>query len=178
MVSLDGFFEGSNKEIDWHTVDSEFNAYAIDFLQHLDTLLFGRVTYELMASYWPSQDALSDDPIVANLMNSIQKVVVSNSLKKAEWNNTQLIKENIVEEIRKLKNQKGKDIAIFGSSDLALSLIEADLIDEFRIIISPTVIGEGKSLFAGIGHRLHFKLTKSQTFSSGNVLLHYERKVN
>jgi len=82
------------------------------------------------------------------------------------------------EEIRKLKNQNGKDIAIFGSSDLALSLIEGNLIDEFRIIISPTVIGDGKSLFAGVGHRLHLKLIKSKVFDSGNVLLYYEKKNN
>ncbi|MFI5135213.1 MAG: dihydrofolate reductase family protein, partial [Chitinophagales bacterium] len=171
---LDGFFEGPNKEIDWHNVDAEFNDYAINFLKSLDALLFGRVTYELMAGYWPSQDALTNDPVVAGLMNGLQKIVCSHSLEKVDWNNSRLLKENIPEEIRKLKNQSGKDIAIFGSSDLSLTLIENDLIDEFSIFVNPVLLGNGKRLFRGLKSKVNLKLLSTKVFNSGNVLLCYQ----
>ncbi len=121
MVTLDGFFEGSNREIDWHNVDDEFNKFAVDQLNSVDILLFGRVTYELMVSYWPTPAATNDDPIVAEKMNSMPKIVFSRTLKKAEWNNTRLIKENIAEEISKLKQQPGKDLIIFGCQTRIIS---------------------------------------------------------
>ena len=94
MVTLDGFFEGPNREINWHHVDEEFNEFAIDQLDSADGLLFGRVTYEMMASYWPTPAARTNDPIVAGKMNALPKFVFSRTLKKAEWNNTKLVKEN------------------------------------------------------------------------------------
>ena len=174
MITLDGFFEGPNREIDWHTVDEEFNEYAIELLNSVDVLLFGRVTYELMASYWPTPSATTDDPIVADKMNNLPKIVFSKTLKKTEWKNTRLVKENIAEEITKLKYQPGKDLAMFGSSDLALSLIQMGLIDEYRIIVNPVVLGNGKSLFKGINEKLNLKLLKTKTFRSGNVVLYYQ----
>ena len=174
LVSLDGFFEGPNREIDWHNVDEEFNEFAIDQLNSMDVLLFGRVTYELMASYWPTPAALRDDPIVAGKMNALPKIVVSKTLDKAEWNNTRLIKDHVAEEITKLKQQPGKDMAIFGSSDLAISLTGFGLIDEYRVMVNPVVLGSGKSLFQGIQDRLQLKLVKTKIFRSGNVLLYYE----
>lgn len=176
MVTLDGFFEGPNREIDWHNVDQEFNDYAIDLLNHVDVLLFGRVTYELMASYWPTPSATTDDPIVADKMNSLSKIVFSKTLEKADWNNTRLVKENIPEEISKLKQSlpgQDKDLAIFGSSDLALTFIQHNLIDEYRIIVNPIVLGKGKTLFKGLKDKLDLKLLKTKTFNSGNVLLYY-----
>ncbi len=137
LISLDGFFEGPNKELDWHNVDAEFNEFAIQQLDSIDMILFGRITYELMASYWPGEEAIKDDPEVANRMNSIQKIVFSKTMLKAQWNNTTLIKDKAPEEVAKLKNQPGKDIAIFGSFGLALTLIPDRLIDEFRIMINP-----------------------------------------
>lgn len=174
MISLDGFFEGPEREIDWHNVDDEFNAYAIDFLDSVDTLMFGRVTYELMAGYWPTEDAIKNDPkAVAERMNNLSKIVFSNTLEKAEWNNTRLIRKNIVEEVSRLKLEPGKNIAIFGSSDLALSLIPSGLIDEFHILVNPVVLGKGKSLFKGTKTRFKLKLLRTRTFKSGNVLLCY-----
>src|SRR5947209_13503348 len=102
MVTLDGFFEGPNQEIDWHNVDEEFNEFAIQQLNDLDTLLFGRVTYQLMASYWPTPIAIENDPIVADKMNTVPKIVFSKTLDKAEWINSRLVKENSAEEISKL----------------------------------------------------------------------------
>jgi dihydrofolate reductase len=102
QISLDGYFEGPNREIDWHNVDDEFNEYDNEFLSTVDTLIFGRVTYELMASYWPSVSAITNDPIIANWMNNLPKIVFSKTLGKVDWNNTRLVKENIYEEISQL----------------------------------------------------------------------------
>jgi dihydrofolate reductase len=174
LTTLDGFYEGPNKEIDWHNVDEEFNEFAIEQLNSVDVLLFGRVTYELMASYWPTPAATTNDPIVADKMNGLPKIVFSKTLSSVEWQNTRLVKENIAEEISKLKQQPGKDLIIFGSSDLAVTLIQHGLIDEYRIMVNPVVLGNGKSLFKGINHKLNLKLLKTKTFRSGNVLLYYQ----
>jgi dihydrofolate reductase len=178
MISLDGFFEGPGQDLSWHNVDDEFNEFAIDQLREVDTLLFGRVTYQGMASYWPTESAISDDPIVAGLMNSLPKIVFSTTLDSVEWNNAKLVKVNIVEEISKLKQQPGKEIAIFGSSELAAALAGHGLIDEYRIMVNPVVLGAGKPLFKGTGKRLNLKLLKTKTFDSGNVLLYYEPDKN
>jgi dihydrofolate reductase len=175
MISLDGYFEGPERDISWHNVDEEFNNYAIDLLNNVDTLLFGRITYQLMAEYWPSQEAITNDPIVAERMNSLAKITFSRTLDKVEWKNSRLVKGTIPEEIMKLKKQAGKDIALFGSSNLALTFIEHNLIDEFRIMVNPVVLGKGTPLFNGIKEKLPLKLIKSKTFDSGNVLLYYSR---
>ena len=174
MVSLDGFFEGPNHEIDWHNVDGEFNEFAIEQAKDVGTILFGRRTYELMASYWPTESAMKDDPVVAGMMNNTPKIVFSRTLAEAEWNNTRLVKGNVGEEVSKLKRMPGKDVAIFGSSDLAVSLAKDGLIDEFRIMVNPVVLGGGKRLFEGMEDKLSLKLVKTRTFKSGNVLLYYQ----
>jgi dihydrofolate reductase len=174
LVTLDGYFEGPNRDISWHNVDEEFNEFAVDFLSSVDTLLFGRVTYELMASYWPTPDAIKDDPIVAEKMNALAKIVFSRTLDTVGWDNTRLVKENGAEELLKLKQQPGKDLALFGSSDLALTFIQHGLIDEYRIMVNPVILGNGKPLFKGIKDGLKLKLTKTKTFRNGNVLLYYE----
>ena len=174
MISVDGFFEGPNRELDWHVVDKDFVNYAIDLLNSVDTLLFGRVTYQMMAEYWPTPSAIEDDPIVAERMNFLPKIVFSPTLEKAEWQNSMLVKGNIAEEVTKLKHQPGKDMAIFGSSDLAVALTKLGLIDEYRIIVNPVVLGDGKTLFKGLNERLKLKLIETKTFSSGTVLLCYQ----
>jgi dihydrofolate reductase len=176
LISLDGYFEGPDRNIDWHNVDEEFNEFAIQQTGEFGALLFGRVTYDLMASYWPTDAAKHDDPDVAGLMNRLPKIVFSKTLNKVEWENTKLVKDNFVEEVTKLKEQAGKDIAIFGSSDLAVTFIDLGLIDELRIMVNPVVLGDGKTLFSGIKSKLNLKLIKTRTFQSGNVLLYYEVK--
>lgn len=173
LISIDGYFEGPDREIDWHNVDDEFNQYAIGFLNSIDTLIFGRVTYELMAGYWPTEAALAHDPVVAGKMNRMAKIVFSKTLKKADWNNTTLIREDIAEKVEVLKKLEGKDIAIFGSSDLGVALISAGLIDELSILVNPVVLGKGKTLFRGINSRLDLTLLGTKVFRSGNVLLSY-----
>jgi dihydrofolate reductase len=173
MTTLDGFFEGTNQDISWHRVDDEFNEFAIHQLREVDTLLFGRVTYQGMASYWPTEFAINDDPVVAGLMNSLPKIVFSKTIDKAEWNNSRLVRENVVEEVSKLKQQAGKDIAIFGSSDLAVTLAQSGLIDEYRIIVNPVFLGSGTPLLKGIKEKLNLKLLNARVFKSGNILLYY-----
>ena len=173
MMTLDGFFEGSSKwDISWHNVDDEFNEFAIAQLNEIGTLLFGRVTYEGMASYWSSPDGLKDDPIVAGLMNRIPKIVFSKTLTKAEWENTKLVRDNIVEEILKLKQQSDKDIAVFGSANLMSELMRMDLIDEHRVMVNPVILGSGTPLFQ-TKDKLALKLLRTKTFKNGNVLLYY-----
>lgn len=175
LTSLDGYFEGPNRNIDWHHVDDEFNEFAIEQLNTVNTLLFGRVTYELMSSYWPTPTAIKDDPIVAGKMNSLPKIVFSKTLSKADWQNTRLIKSKFVEEISRLKKQSDKDNFIFGSSDLAVSLMDHGLVDEYRIMVNPVILGEGKPLFKGLKNKLELKFLKTRLFKSGNVLIYYEK---
>ncbi len=174
MVTLDGYFEGSNHELDWHNVDEEFNEFAIKQLSEIGTLLFGRKTYQMMASYWTSPMAMEDDPIVAGKMNSMKKLVASKTLSKADWSNTKVISNNLADEISALKKQSGKDIAIFGSADLMSSLIDQNLVDEYRIIINPVILGSGRTLFHDLKSRINLRLVETRTFKSGNILLVYQ----
>jgi dihydrofolate reductase len=174
LVTLDGFVAGLKGEIDWHNVDEEFNEFAIKQLDAASGLVFGRVTYELMASYWPTPAAIKDDPIVADKMNHLPKIVFSKTLTTADWNNTRLIKDHVAEEITKMKQEAGKDLFLFGSADLASTLIRLGLIDEYRIMMNPVVLGSGKPLFKGLNARLELKLEKAKIFGSGNVLLYYQ----
>lgn len=173
VVTLDGYTEGPNGEFDWPNVDDEFNEFAISQLNDIDTLLFGRVTYEGMASYWPTPAAIEDDPAITDMMNSVPKVVFSTTLDKADWENTTLVKGNVADEISKLKQQPGKDLAVFGSSDFTVSLLEQGLVDDLRVLVNPILLGAGKSLFTGLDNRVPLKLQTTTTFSSGNVLLSY-----
>ncbi len=182
LVTLDGYFEGPNRDISWHNVtssdgsemDAEFNEYAVEMLNSVDTLLFGRVTYELMAGYWPTPDAMKNDPLVAERMNNLSKIVFSRTLDKVEWNNSRLVKSNIEAEIQKMKKLPGKDIVILGSGSIVSELAQRGLIDEYRIMVNPIVLGHGNSMFKGIKDRLNLKLIKTKTFKSGNVLFYYE----
>ncbi len=181
MVSLDGYFEAPNHDLSWHVVDEEFNDFASEQMRESDTILFGRRTYQLMESFWPSKEGLEDDPVVANLMNETPKIVVSKSLKNVveteEWKNVRLINESVEEEIRKLKKEKGGDIMLLGSSNLCVSLLEWGLLDEMRLMINPVVIGKGTPLFHGLKNKVDLQLTKSRNFASGNVLLTYTPEV-
>lgn len=174
MTTLDGYIAGPNDEIDWHQVDEEFNEFAVEQLKSMGVLLFGRMTYEGMASYWPTPAASTDDPAVAGMMNTLPKIVFSRTLEKAEWQNTRLIKDNIAEEITKLKAQPGQDLIILGSSHLTASFINLGLLDELRIMVNPVILGDGKSLFDGVTEHLKLRLLKTRVFGNGNVLHYYQ----
>lgn len=174
MVSLDGYFEGPNHDLGWHKVDEEFNGFALKQLDETGMLLFGRRTYELMAGYWPTDPAKTDDPLVAERMNGIQKIVASRTLGSVGWENSALIKGDVAQEISRLKGAPGKDIGIFGSNALCVSLMREGLVDEFRIMVNPVAIGAGTPLFKGIEGKFGLKLIKTKKFKSGNMLLSYE----
>ncbi|MCX9025467.1 MAG: dihydrofolate reductase family protein [Candidatus Methanoperedens sp.] len=182
MVSLDGFFAGMNGEIDWHIVDEEFNQYAIDLLNTVDTILFGRVTYQLFEGYWPAAalnpSTSKSDIEIAHKINNNTKIVFSNTLENVRWKNTMLVKEVIPEEIAKMKQHPGKDLVIYGSGSIVSTFAQLGLIDEYRIIVNPVVLGSGKPLFKGIKDRINLKLLKTKMFSSGNVLLVYKPAKN
>jgi dihydrofolate reductase len=173
MVSLDGYFAGPDGNLDWHVVDDEFNAFARKQLDEMDTLLFGRVTYEGMASYWPTEAAMTDDPEIAAAMNRLPKVVFSYTLTTVDWSNSRLARDDLAEEITRLKVQPGKDMVIFGSGEIVSALARLDLIDEYRLFVCPVVLSSGKSLFAGLSDTLNLKLLKAQPFASGVILLYY-----
>lgn len=154
-------------------VDEEFNEFAVRQLDEVDTLVFGRVTYEGMASYWPTPEAEQDDPRVASMMNGLPKIVVSRTLERADWANTRVVRDDIAGELAGLKQRPGKDVAIFGSSALTASLIEAGLVDEVWIMVAPVVLGAGKSLFRTAGRRIAMRLADTRRFAAGNVLLTY-----
>ena len=174
LVTLEGYFEGPGKDISWHNVDAEFNDYAIEMLNSADTLLFGRVTYERMANFWPTPGAIRTDPVVAGKMNSLPKVVFSRTLKKTGWNNTRLVSANIEEEVQKMKGQPGKDIVLLGSGSIMSQFAQRGLIDEYRLMVNPIILGSGTPLFKDIKDRLELKLTRAKPFRNGNVLLYYE----
>jgi dihydrofolate reductase len=174
LISVDGFFEGTNKwDIGWHRVDREFNEFAIDQLKHAGGLIFGRVTYQGMASYWPTPEANKNDPDVAGLMNSIPKYVFSKTLDKLEWQNSQLVTDEAAQALKTLKDQPGKDLLIFGSANLASTFTKNGLIDEYRLMVNPIVLGKGGPVFDGNDGILKFELADLKTFQNGNVLLYY-----
>lgn len=173
LISANGFYERGPWELDWHSVDEEFNEFAIAQLDSVGTLLFGRATYEGMAAYWTTADAIASDPEVAGRMNSIEKIVFSKSLTEARWSNTRLVGGNAVEEVSALRSREGRDMLVMGSSDLAASLAEHGLIDEFRILVVPIVLPRGKPLFAGATRDLRMRLVSTRSFANGNVLLTY-----
>jgi dihydrofolate reductase len=173
VVTIDGYYEGPNGEFDWPVVDEEFNEFGLQQLEEVDTLLFGRVTYEGMAAYWPTPAAEQDDPRVAAKMNTLPKLVVSRTLDRADWANTRIVKDDVAAELTRLKQRPGKDIAIFGSSDLVVSLLGMGLVDELRIMVHPVVLGAGKSLFRTAPERFSLRLVEARPFRSGSVLLTY-----
>jgi dihydrofolate reductase len=179
-VSLDGFVAGVNGEMSWITMDDEIFEDAIALASTTDAALYGRTTFQMMESYWPtvlkSDTATKNERQHAEWVENINKIVFSTSMKKAEWNNTRLIAKNIKEEVIKLKRQGGKNMMIFGSPRLTHSFMQMGLIDEYRINLNPVVLGEGIPLFINLSDRTNLKLINAKTFEAGVVGLHYETK--
>ncbi len=179
-VSLDGFTTNSNGTLDWITVGEEFFDYAGKRAQEADTAIYGRGTYENMESYWPTA-ADQPNPTKHDLEHSawyksVQKIVVSKTLKSSDVKNAEIISENLPVEIRKLKEVDGKEIVMFGSPTLTRSLMEENLIDEYWLFVNPILLGNGIPLFKNLSREIRLKLKFSKTFASGVVCLHYELK--
>jgi dihydrofolate reductase len=173
MTSADGYHADPGDALEWHNVDEDFSQFALAQLRDAGTLVFGRVTYEGMAAFWPTPAGEQSDPDVATAMNTTPKIVISRTLSQATWAGTQIISNHAEEALAKLKQQPGKDIVIPGSSTLTASLLQTGLLDELRIMVNPVILGRGRSLFAG-AEQTGLKLVKTQQFSSGNVLLCYQ----
>ncbi len=178
MVSVDGYFAGPNGEIDWHVVDDEFNQYAIELLKSVDTLIFGRITYDLMYDYWPK--AHEDPKItpadleVAEYMNKLHKIVFSEKEVRLDWDTATVHHTINPADITAWKSQPGKDMVIFGSGTIVKQCTELGLIDEYRFIVAPVILGKGRSMFEGLAKSLKLDLLKSQTLGSGNIILFYQ----
>lgn len=177
FVSLDGVIEdpgGAEKfEHGGWTIpywSDEIGAFKLHELMTSDALLLGRVTYEGFAAAWPGQ---ADEAGFADRMNNLPKYVVSTTLDKADWNNSTIISGNVAEEVANLKEQPGQDILINGSGKLIQSLMPDNLIDEYRLLVYPIVLGSGKRLFQG-GIDTTLKLVESRAFDSGVILLRYQ----
>jgi dihydrofolate reductase len=174
-VSLDGYFVDKKGDMRWaHKQDPEWNEFVAGNARGGGVLLFGRVTYEMMATYWPTPMAAQNSPAVAERMNNLQKVVFSRTLDKASWNNTKLVKGDLATEVRKMKQEPGEGLVIMGSGTIVSQLAQEGLIDEFQIVVCPIVIGSGRTLFEGVKEKLSLKLTKSRTFGNGNVYTCYQ----
>jgi dihydrofolate reductase len=175
MVSLDGFFVDRKGDMSWaHKNDAEWNAFVGENASGNGVLVFGRITYELMASYWPTPMALQNSPVVAKGMNDLPKIVFSRTLDNASWSNTKLVKGDLAGEVRRLKKESGPDMVILGSGSIVSQLAQQNLIDEYQIALSPIVLGNGRTMFEGVKEKLNLKLTKSRTFGNGTVFACYQ----
>ncbi len=169
LMTLDGFFEGPNRDISWHfdVWGEELERLSIEQLKSAGGLMFGLVTYQLMAKHWPNATGE-----VADFMNALPKYVFSRKLMRSDWANTQMFGADMPDSVARLKRENARDIFLFGSADLAGSLIPRGLIDEFRIAVNPIILGGGTPLFKQ-GERVKLKPLGNQVLSSGIVILRY-----
>jgi dihydrofolate reductase len=175
-VSLDGYFVDAHGDMSWaHNAapDEEWHAFVEDNARGGGVLAFGRITYELMAGYWPTPIAQEDDPVVAERMNNGPKLVFSRTLTEASWNNTRVVADAVAE-IRRLRGASGPGLAIVGSGTIVSQLARERLVDEYQVVVVPVVLGVGRTMFDGVGERLGVRLTGTRRFANGNVVLTYE----
>jgi dihydrofolate reductase len=179
QISIDGYFKTPSGDIGWmHQPDhdQEFAQFTNDNAAGEGTLVFGRNTYDMMASFWPTPAAAKQFPEVARHMNSRAKVVFSKTLQKASWDNTTIVKDDPVAAITKMKHEPGDTMVIMGSGSIVSQLTRAGLIDEYQIMVLPVVLGEGKTMFDGANQILNMTLTSSRAFKNGKAFLVYEPK--
>jgi dihydrofolate reductase len=168
MVTPEGYFEAPGHDLTWFVFDDELGSYITESQKEASLLLFGRTTYEMMAAYWPSAEGE-----IADFMNSVEKIVFSRTLKSADWVNTRLVADDVPGEVRRLKSEGSGDIFVFGSADLASTLVDNGLVDEYRFGINPVLLGSGTPLFKDGFARTGLKLLSVKPLRSGVVILHY-----
>lgn len=179
-ISLDGFMAGSDGELNWHFDywNEELARYACEQLSNMDTIVLGRTTYEAMAEYWRGQTNFSlerGDIVFADMMNNYRKIVFSKTLKKTEWNNTRLARENMRTEILGLKEGRSKkNIIVFGSGSVVTALMRLNLVDELVLWMHPVILAEGNPFFKCLQKRYALHLLNTKRFSSGVIIIHYE----
>jgi dihydrofolate reductase len=176
QVSLDGYFAGPKGDLNWakNNQDAEWNEFVAENAKGGGMMVFGRITYEMMASFWPTPNAMKQAPVVAERMNNMPKVVFSRTLKNVSWKNTKLLKGDLPAEVRKLKQDAGMDMVILGSGSLVSQLAQEGLIDEYQLVVNPVVLGNGRTMFDGLKKTLPMKRTKTRAFGNGNVVLCYQ----
>ena len=174
FITLNGMYKGADDDISWHRHGEEEAQFSAASLAADNILLFGRVTYEMMASWWPTPMAAEAYPEVASRMNSAEKIVFSNIIEDPKWNNTRVISGDIVGQVRQLKQQPGKDMTILGSGSIVSQFAVAGLIDEYQIMIDPVVLGTGTPIFNGFKGCMALELIGHRVFKSGVVLLSYK----
>ena len=176
-ISLDGFTTNSKDQMDWIMADEEMFEIAGQQTLKSDTAIYGRGTFKIMEDYWPTAadqpNATKHDIEHSAWYSSVQKIVVSKTLKGSEIKNAKIISENLPDEIRKLKKEDGNEIILFGSPTLTRSLMNENLIDEYWLFINPILLGQGNNLFKNLSHEIKLKLQMSKTFASGVICLHY-----
>jgi dihydrofolate reductase len=191
FVTLDGYMVGPDEDMSWVVAgfDREMQAdIAEEMSRKSDVFVFGRVTYEIFAAYWPSAlpyeegDELNpaegkEDPRIIQALNDFPKLVFSRTLEAPEWNNTKVVDGGLEDEIRRLKRQPGKAVSIQGSASIVQALERADLIDEYRLYVHPVLLGDGKPLFATGIKRQDFELASIKPYTNGVVAMSYRRKV-
>ncbi|WP_370619869.1 dihydrofolate reductase family protein [Mumia sp. Pv 4-285] len=173
LTSVDGYHADADGSTEWFTVDEEFEEYSRSQGDHIDTIVMGRVTFELMASYWPTPEAYEADPVVAGFMNDLPKVVASRTMTEHPWGPTTFVADGLADHVRELKTAPGKDIAVFGSSSLVAELLPTGVIDELRVIVDPVALGSGTPVLAGLAGPLPLRRTDVRSFANGHVLLTY-----
>jgi dihydrofolate reductase len=177
-ISLDGFIEDDKHEMDWHFVDDEFEEYIKEVLRSIDGMIFGRVAHQLLAEYWPTAaskpGASPRDVETATMMNTLPKYVISRESYQTEWQNSHIISGDVAGEIRNLKDEPGKDIALFAGAGVARSFMQLDLLDEYRLILNPVVLGRGTPLFRNGNDKRNLELLETLRFSSGAMVLTYK----
>lgn len=178
LISLDGYFAGSEGDIDWHIVDNEFNKFAIEQTSQFGGIIFGRITYELFESYWPKAlkdpKTSPDDLKIAQTIDDVWKIVCSRSLKDVTWKNSRVFQDINPEEIKRWKEMDGKDLVIFGSGTIVQQFTNLGIVDEYRLMVNPVILGKGKPMFKNVKDRQKLKLIKTRPFKSGNIFLYYQ----
>lgn len=175
-LSLDGFFAGRGGETDWFFWNDEIERFQLEQQNGVELMLFGRTTYDIMASYWPSTAAINENAHITDFMNNTKKIVFSNTLKSIRWKNSVLLKELKKDEIFKLKEAVAGDIMIYGSGSIASQLINLDLVDELRLLINPIILGDGKTMFQHVHGRIAWQHTISKSFRNGVTLCIYNKQ--
>lgn len=175
-ISADGYFCDDKNDMSWahRGPDPEFDAFTAENAGGEATLLFGRVTYEMMKSYWPTPQAQKENGAVAEGMNKLEKIVFSRTLKEPGWSNAKVIAGDPAPVVRELKQGIGPDLLIMGSGSIVSQLSQARLVDSYQFVVVPIVLGKGRTVFDGVKDRLNLKLTKSRPFKNGNVVLWYD----
>ncbi len=175
-VSVDGYFSGPGGDFRWAhegSDDPEYQAFVAENAKGGGALVFGRVTYELMAAWWPTPAAAQMDPVVAGQMNGLPKLVFSRTLEKAAWENTTLVKGDAATAMRRLKAEPGPDMCVLGSGRLVAALAREGLVDEFQILVNPVALGAGRTMFEGLEKPLRLSLSESRSFRNGKVFFRY-----